>query len=51
MVVPAGAFLLKGPIHLKSNVNLHVTRDATIRFSNEPAHFLPPVLVRWEGTR
>jgi polygalacturonase len=51
VVVPAGNFLLQGPIHLKSNVNLHVTREATVRFSNNPAHYLPPVLVRWEGTR
>lgn len=51
VVVPAGDFLLQGPIHLKSNVNLHVTREATVRFSNNPAHYLPPVLVRWEGTR
>jgi polygalacturonase len=51
VLVPAGAFLVKGPIHLKSNVNLHVSREATIRFSNDPSHFLPPVLVRWEGTR
>jgi polygalacturonase len=51
VVVPAGNFLLQGPIQLKSNVNLHVTREAVVRFSNNPVHYLPPVLVRWEGTR
>ena len=48
VVVPAGRFLT-GPIHLKSKVNLHVTRDATILFSRNPSHYLPLVLTRWEG--
>jgi len=48
VVVPAGSFLT-GPIHLKSNVNLHVTPSATIKFSQNPAHYLPLVFSRWEG--
>jgi polygalacturonase len=48
VVVPAGVFLT-GPIHLESSVNLHLQADATIRFSHEPADYLPPVLTRWEG--
>jgi polygalacturonase len=48
VVVPAGVFL-SGPIHLKSNVNLHVSEGATIRFSRDPAAYLPLVLTRWEG--
>jgi polygalacturonase len=48
VVVPAGRFAT-GPIHLKSNVNLHVAKDATLLFSTDPARYLPAVLTRWEG--
>ena len=48
VVVPAGRFAT-GPIHLRSNVNLHVTEGATIAFSRDPAAYLPPVFTRWEG--
>ena len=48
VVVPAGVFL-SGPIHLESSVNLHLAAGATIRFSRNPADYLPPVLTRWEG--
>ncbi|MEP9357551.1 glycoside hydrolase family 28 protein [Sphingomonas sp. KR3-1] len=47
VVVPAGRFLT-GAVHLKSGVNLHVTRDATLLFSTDPAHY-PIVFTRWEG--
>lgn len=48
VVVPPGDWLT-GPIHLKSNVNLHVAAGATIRFSTDPADYLPLVFTRWEG--
>jgi polygalacturonase len=48
VVVPAGVYLT-GPIHLKNNVNLHVSGDATIRFSTKPENYLPVVITRWEG--
>ena len=51
VVVPAGDFFLAGPIHLKSGINLHLQEKAVVRFSTKPSHYLPPVLVRWEGTR
>ena len=47
VVVPAGDFLT-GAIHLRSNVNLHVT--GTVRFHPDPARYLPVVMTRWEGT-
>lgn len=49
VLVPPGAFLT-GAIHLRSNVNLHVTAEATIRFHTDPARYLPVVFTRWEGT-
>ena len=49
VVVPRGVFLT-GALHLKSNVNLHVTKDATIKFSKNPGDYLPVVFTRWEGT-
>jgi polygalacturonase len=48
VVVPEGRFLT-GPIHLRSNVNLHVRRGGTIAFSRNPADYLPAVFTRWEG--
>ena len=49
VVVPAGTFLT-GAIHLKSNVNLHVSEGATLKFSTDPKKYLPVVYTRWEGT-
>ena len=48
VVVPRGVWLT-GAVHLKSNVNLHVSEGATLRFSTNPEHYLPLVLTRWEG--
>jgi polygalacturonase len=47
VVVPAGTFLT-GAIHLKSGVNLHVAKGATIRFSTDPNKYLPVVFTRYE---
>jgi polygalacturonase len=49
VVVPQGTFL-SGAIHLQNNVNLVVSRDATIKFSKDPNDYLPVVFSRWEGT-
>lgn len=46
--VPPGRFLT-GPIHLKSGVNLHVQRGASICFVPDPTRYLPPVRTRYEG--
>jgi polygalacturonase len=48
VVVPAGDYLT-GPVHLRSRVNLHLAAGAVLRFSQDPAQYLPPVLTRWEG--
>lgn len=47
--VPSGVFLT-GAIHLKSNVDLNVTKGATIQFSPNPNDYLPVVFTRYEGT-
>lgn len=47
VVVPAGEWLT-GAIHLKSNVNLHVSEGAVLKFSTNPADY-PIVYTRWEG--
>jgi len=47
VVVPAGVFLT-GAIHLKSNVNLFVAQEATVRFNPDPRLY-PMVLTRFEG--
>ncbi|HEX8098171.1 MAG TPA: glycoside hydrolase family 28 protein, partial [Pyrinomonadaceae bacterium] len=48
VVVPAGVFLT-GPIHLKSNVNLYVSKGATLKFSQDTSKYLPLVFTRFEG--
>jgi|GEM_PF-1210091 len=49
VIVPVGVFR-SGAIHLQSNVNLHLKEGATIRFSQDPADYLPEVYTRFEGT-
>lgn len=48
VVVPAGIYLT-GPIHFKSNINLYVSKGATIKFSQDLEKYLPMVLNRFEG--
>jgi hypothetical protein len=50
VVVPKGRWLSNGPIHLDNNVNLHVTKDATIMFGTNFDDYLPHVKSRCEGT-
>ncbi|NQZ90052.1 MAG: glycoside hydrolase family 28 protein [Colwellia sp.] len=38
-----------GPIHLLSNVNLHIEKNATLSFVTDPNRYLPMVKTRWEG--
>jgi polygalacturonase len=49
VVVPPGVFFT-GAIHLDSNVDLHVSEGATLRFSRDPKAYMPVVFTRWEGT-
>ena len=48
VVVPKGEFVT-GPIHLLSNVNLHLEEGCTLLFSTNPKDYLPAVFTRWEG--
>lgn len=50
IVFPKGRWFLKGPIHLKSHIELHLETGAEIVFSEDPADYLPAVLTRWEGS-
>ena len=47
VVVPAGEFLT-GAVHLKSNVNLYLAKDATLKFSTDASKY-PIVATRFEG--
>jgi polygalacturonase len=49
VVVPAGRFLT-GPVHLENNVNLQVSRGATLLFTRDTKAYLPAVFTRFEGT-
>ena len=49
VLIPAGDYFVKGPIHLQSNINLHLEEGATLHFSTTAADYLPVVFTRWEG--
>jgi polygalacturonase len=58
VVVPAGNFLSNGPIHLKSNIDLHLAEGCKLLFGTNPDDYLVGdpargggVIVRWESTR
>jgi polygalacturonase len=48
VIVPTGEYST-GAIHLKSNVNLHISEGAVIKFSTDPNKYLPAVHTRFEG--
>ena len=48
VLIPPGLWLT-GPIHLRSNVNLHAAEGAIVRFSTRFTDYLPVVMTRWEG--
>lgn len=48
VTVPEGNFLT-GAIHLRSNVNLHLSEGAALGFITDPSLYLPAVYTRWEG--
>ena len=48
VTIPTGD-VVTGAIHLRSNIDLHVPEGATLRFSTDPARYLPVVYTRWEG--
>ncbi|NLP58697.1 glycoside hydrolase family 28 protein [Lutibacter sp. B1] len=49
VIVPEGKYLT-GPIHLESNVNLHLDEGAEILFSTNPNDYYPLVHTSFEGT-
>jgi polygalacturonase len=48
VLVPAGRYLT-GPIHLETNVNLHLEKGAEILFSTNPNDYYPLVHTSFEG--
>jgi polygalacturonase len=49
IIVPAGEFLT-GPIHLQSNVELHLAAtNSVLKFSTDSKKYLPAVRTRFEG--
>ncbi|MFH0969349.1 MAG: glycoside hydrolase family 28 protein [Patescibacteria group bacterium] len=48
VLVPKGSWLT-GPIHFKSNINLHIEKGAEVLFSTNFEDYLPVVFTRFEG--
>ena len=51
VVVPAGTYLINGPIHFQSDINLHLEDGAKIVFGTNFEDYLPPAFTRFSGTR
>ncbi|MFZ6033616.1 MAG: glycoside hydrolase family 28 protein [Melioribacter sp.] len=49
IIIPEGVYKCNGPIHFKSNINLHLEKNAVVLFSTNPKDYLPVVFTRWEG--
>ncbi len=49
VIVPSGSYLT-GPIYLKSNVNLYITKGGRLLFTSDKTKYLPVVYTRFEGT-
>ncbi|MDA3614103.1 glycoside hydrolase family 28 protein [Polluticaenibacter yanchengensis] len=50
VIVPPGVYILNGPIHFVSNVNLELQKGATLVFGTDAKDYLPVVFTSWEGT-
>jgi polygalacturonase len=50
VVLGKGVWFSKGPIVLKSRIELHLEDGATLLFSPKASDYLPVVKTRWEGT-
>ncbi|MBC6995212.1 glycoside hydrolase family 28 protein [Neolewinella lacunae] len=50
VILAAGVYHCHGPLHLRSNIHLHLAAGALLRFGDDPSDYLPLVKVRWEGT-
>ena len=46
---PTGQYLT-GALRLRSNITLHISSGAVLKFSDNPDDYLPFVQLRWEGT-
>jgi polygalacturonase len=49
VLIPSGTYFVKGPIHLLSNVDLHLDDKAIVKFSTNDDDYLPVVFTRFEG--
>ena len=50
VLVPAGTYLVNGPIHFASDMNLHLAEGAHIKFGGKYDDYLPLAMTRWKGT-
>ncbi len=50
IVVPAGIYIVNGPIHLVDNTCIELQKGAKLVFGTNPDDYLPVVATSWEGT-
>ena len=49
VILPAGRYRCAGPVVMRSRTELHLEEGAFVKFSPDPALYLPVVPARWEG--
>ncbi len=50
IIVPAGIYIVNGPIHLVDNSSIELQKNAKLVFGTNEADYLPVVPTSWEGT-
>ena len=51
VIVPAGTYLVNGPLYLVNDMELHLAEGARLKFGSKYDDYLPLVLTRWAGTQ
>lgn len=50
LIIPPGDYLVNGPIHLISNIELNIEKGSRLLFGSNYDDYLPVVRTSWEGT-
>lgn len=49
LIIDSGHYTINGPLHLRSNTHLHLSRGTFIHFGTHPLYYTPLVKTSWEG--
>lgn len=49
LIIDSGTYTINGPLHLRSNTHLHLSKGVKILFGTHPLYYTPLVPTSWEG--